>query len=269
MIEAFTAKIDEKVQSLTEKKDFYVPKKKNIRVPKPNSGLFCWMCQDELQSDHNKAHSRHALETFVKNYVQPSPFFWEWSLKTDRYTGICSACVNWKRRCMSGKLKRFRPNTNRNNVIHVKVIKFTKPMMIIDQMIMFCISPGRYQFPDRRCLRRLIDTFKNPNNMLSLVVPDSVMSVVKACTEITLPEIVRRWWDYNNHTQFFKCSITARWIRYIIKMENRKEEWWSFAVKERLKEKQAALEKSASEEIKEEFVQEEEEDGEMDYDDDM
>ena len=129
---------------------------------------------------------------------------------------------------MSGKLKRYKA-VSKNSSKHTRVVKFDRPMLMIDQLILFCLHPGRYQFPDRRCLRRLLIIAQNPKNMLSLVMPDSVYSIIQACKHYNLAEIVKHWWFFNNCSHFFRSNITARLVRVIIKMENSAEEWWHLA----------------------------------------
>ncbi len=60
---------------------------------------------------------------------------------------ICIPCVNWKRRASQGNLKRVQ-----------------RPMLQLDQMILFLLQPGRHQEPDQRCMDRLVKAVRQDDN---------------------------------------------------------------------------------------------------------
>jgi hypothetical protein len=93
-------------------------------------------------------------------------------------------------------------------------------MLQVDQLICFFISPGRFQSPDARCLSRLMLSLQETKGPMQHILPASVCKMVGDVQEVSLEDIVRVWWKYNNHTPFFKYSGTARMVRALIKQDS-------------------------------------------------
>ena len=88
---------------------------------------------------------------FVRRQCKPTPFlhaFLEATLPSQpAKLGLCIPCVNWKRRAERGTLKRT-----------------ARPMLQLDQMILFLMQPGKHQEPDHRCMERLVEAVRQPCN---------------------------------------------------------------------------------------------------------
>jgi hypothetical protein len=88
---------------------------------------------------------------FIRRQCKPTPFlhaFLEATLPSQpAKLGLCIPCVNWKRRAERGTLKRT-----------------ARPMLQLDQMILFLMQPGKHQEPDHRCMERLVEAVRQPCN---------------------------------------------------------------------------------------------------------
>lgn len=138
---------------------------------------------------------------------------------------LCIPCVNWKRRCVYSLIAKkntpTKPALQRKTTF--KPQRFTKPLLQIDQMILFAMNPGKFLLPDKRCVLRLIDSLKDSENYLvRLAVPDAAKEIVSGVTEredkkLIVCQLTHSWWKYNGYTHFFTHAGTARLVRLAIK----------------------------------------------------
>ncbi len=184
----------------------------------------CWICQQNLNGQYQRILNRDMLRKFVKDKCQPTPFLYTYLLSFDLAPILCTPCVNWKRRCIMGTLTRSstkeKPVDGRTS--HA-IKKFPKPLLQIDQLIMYFLQPGRYQLPDKRCLCRLMFAMRDTDSLLSRILPMCVRSMIAMTEGDTDLDIVRAWWQYNNKTHFLRHAATARLVRAVIKMDENKK----------------------------------------------
>lgn len=125
---------------------------------------------------------------------------------------VCIPCVNWKHRCNTGHLVRSKENPRRRMYNTAK--KFSKPLLQIDQSILFLIQPGKmwiwcfvacsrltghirtgkYAVPDERCWQRLLDVLFDPSGLVyQHIMPPNVRSIVSSMMDTDVHGVVRAW----------------------------------------------------------------------------
>ena len=141
---------------------------------------------------------------------QPTPYAFRWMAELGE-TGravVCIPCVNWQRRCAGRQGKR----------VH----------LLLDQLILFLLEPGRTPMPDQRCALRLIKSLRAGGDdwvvhSLRILTPLPVLVIVDGLREEdlkagALPDaLVRAWWAYNGETVFFAHHQTAKLVRRAVK----------------------------------------------------
>ena len=169
------------------------------------------------------------LSQFVGGYCRKTPYAFQALEKVEDLKGVfydksfenkkelkklplCIPCVNWQRRCMQGKRKRWGEK---------------KPYLLFDQLIKFMLEPGSITFPDHRCSLRIIKSLIKPTKKSVsqflrqiLPIPVSVMidSISPDFDESQLIHVlVKAWWDFNGKPVFFSNQRTARLVRKMIK----------------------------------------------------
>ena len=120
---------------------------------------------------------------------------------------VCIPCVNWQRRACLAKDRR--------------------PYLLLDQLILFMLEPGRTPMPDQRCTLRLLRSLKGGDDWvtrtLRLQMPVPVQAMLDALPEgclepgLILGALVRAWWDYNGRSAFFAHHQTAKLVRRVVK----------------------------------------------------
>jgi len=163
----------------------------------------CFLCGTSLSTRRRRYQCTSQLQTLLKKKCMPTPFVHaHLSLRqpVDEKEPLCVPCVNWKRRCWNGTLKRQ-----------------DKPVLQMDQLIIFMVNPGRMQEPDHRCVQRLVLAIKQPGNPLRMALPIQAESILMGIEGEDIPSIVASWWKYNASTEFFASGHTARFVRSVIK----------------------------------------------------
>lgn len=96
----------------------------------------CFLCGTCLKSKRRYQDAAE-LHDMVATKCLETPFaqslLSKRKVREDEKEPLCVPCVNWKRRCWNGNLK-----------------KNCKPALQVDQFIMFLMSPGTAQEPDHR-----------------------------------------------------------------------------------------------------------------------
>jgi hypothetical protein len=163
----------------------------------------CILCGIHLtQGSKKRLLGAQEAQCFIQERCKPTPFLYR-SLTAQATTPlrhVCIPCVNWKRRAETGLLKR----TN-------------KPMLQMDQLILFLMQPGRLQEPDHRCMDRLVKAIRQPDNPYRPVFPLPVLRISLNIQENTYQHCVIAWWDYNGRTEFFASAQEARRVRCAVK----------------------------------------------------
>ncbi len=102
---------------------------------------------------------------FIRNACKETPFLHAHLARSGVLAGgrhyMCIPCVNWKRRIVQGSRRRF-----------------GRPMLQLDQMILFLMQPGRHQEPDMRCMERLVKAVRQPSNPYLALFPLPVRWIV-------------------------------------------------------------------------------------------
>ena len=142
-----------------------------------------------------------SLQKFVKEGCKPTPFFHLWlSNGVDLDPLLCTACVNWRRRCIKKKNQE-------------------KPLLQMDQLILFMVCPGKYMLPDHRCVRRLLESLCDPGNPLVQVLPVVVRKIIEGVGELDEKGCLDSWWRNNDKTHFMRYPGAAKMIRLLRKNE--------------------------------------------------
>jgi hypothetical protein len=183
----------------------------------------CWLCCINLQNKPKRYQSASELKTFVQSQCYETPYMFKtllnMEIQEDTKSTWCIPCINWKRRCFVGDLSRSKKHPIYGQFKHPSVKKFPKPLLQMDQFILFLMQPGRYHVPDKRCFDRLMVAIKDPENPWRTCIPQTVQSILQLAEGDTVHDLVRAWWKYNNQTSFFRHSETARLVRAVIKYD--------------------------------------------------
>lgn len=170
---------------------------------------FCFLCGICLENKRRRYQSIKELKLLAQKHCMKTPFVQEYLstfIETEAKEPLCVPCVNWKRRCWSHSLKRQE-----------------RPVLQMDQLIIFLISPGLLAEPDQRCVQRLIMAIKQPTNPLRKILPLQAESILKNMEGDDIYSSVSAWWKYNNNTEFFSSGNTARLVRNVIKIDEETE----------------------------------------------
>lgn len=167
----------------------------------------CSLCGIHLAPEHKRRlFCASEARQFILKRCKPTPFLYQ-TLTSAQFcdasphtTSVCIPCVNWKRRAETGSLKRTR-----------------RPLLQLDQMILFLMQPGKQQEPDHRCMERLVKAVRQVNNPYRRVFPAPVLSISLMITEDTYQHCVVAWWEYNGRTEFFSSAQEARRVRCALK----------------------------------------------------
>jgi hypothetical protein len=182
----------------------------------------CVLCGIQLQGRKRRLFCPVEGVKFVKERCKPTPFlhaFLENTLprQADKLC-LCIPCVNWKRRAERGTLKRT-----------------ARPMLQLDQMILFLMQPGKHQEPDHRCMERLVEAVRQAGNpyrrarslfcplICALtrrgrrIFPLPVQRITLDIEGNTFQHCVKAWWEYNGRTEFFASAQEARRVRCALK----------------------------------------------------
>jgi hypothetical protein len=122
---------------------------------------------------------------------------------------LCMACVNWKRRARK-KLQ--------TTYCQRRSAPCFTPM---DSVLLHAISPGHFPEPDQRCFQRLARAAADPANGYSAVVPACVRRLLEGALaageqETQRVRLLRRWWEENAESSFFRFPETARAVRHCL-----------------------------------------------------
>lgn len=97
----------------------------------------CYLCGLCLKGKRRRYQDGSELLDMVQTRCQVTPFaqslLSKRKVREDDKEPLCVPCVNWKRRCWAGNLK-----------------KSEKPVLQVDQLIMFLMGPGTAPEPDNR-----------------------------------------------------------------------------------------------------------------------
>lgn len=111
----------------------------------------CVLCGILLQGRKRRLFCPVEGVKFITERCKATPFLHAFLENTlPRQTtklGLCIPCVNWKRRAERGTLRRT-----------------ARPMLQLDQMILFLMQPGKHQEPDHRCMERLVEAVRQAGN---------------------------------------------------------------------------------------------------------
>jgi hypothetical protein len=163
----------------------------------------CVLCGICLQGLKRRLFNVVDGKTFIVRRCKASPFVYacltrEGALEGRKY--LCIPCVNWKRRAEHGSLRRS-----------------IRPMLQLDQMILYLMQPGRQQEPDRRCMERLVRAVRGECNPYRHVFPSIVQDVLRRVQGDTYQDCILAWWEFNGCTEFFSSAQEARRVRVALK----------------------------------------------------
>jgi len=114
---------------------------------------------------------------------------------------VCIPCVNWKRRANGTGLRRC-----------------ARPLLQLDQLMLFMLDPGSVPEPDQRCMDRLFRALRQPDNPLRASFPLPVQTMLGTLGGNTYLHAVAAWWEYNDRTDFFQSAGQAKRVRLALKL---------------------------------------------------
>ena len=167
---------------------------------------------------HNKRRkSLTNIRQFVLSRCQPTPYGHAAfsGMAGEGRVLLCIPCVNWQRRCSRGRVS-------------------ARPLLLIDQLILFVLEPGKTPIPDQRCALRLVKSLRRGTDdwvttMLTGLLPVPVQAILRSLPEGLFCEagppqlvtaLVRAWWRYNDQTVFMSHHMTAKLVRRVAKAED-------------------------------------------------
>ena len=167
---------------------------------------------------NRRRKSLNSLRQFVTQRCRPTPYAYAAfaGLQGEERALLCIPCVNWQRRCMRWRAPQ-------------------KPLLLIDQLILFMLEPGRTPVPDQRCALRLMRSLRRRDGDCVSHLLLGAMPVPVQAMLFSLPEsvfdgeeplgvaLVRAWWDFNGRTCFLSHHMTAKLVRRLIKSEGARE----------------------------------------------
>ena len=180
----------------------------------------CILCCTQISNaplehcvQNRRRKSLTSLRQFVTQRCRPTPYAYSAfaGLHGEERALLCIPCVNWQRRCV-----RWRGAQ--------------KPLLLIDQLILFMLEPGKTPVPDQRCALRLMRSLRRRDgdcvsSLLLGAMPTPVQAILFSLPESVFDgrqlatELVRAWWDYNGRTSFLSHHMTAKLVRRLIKRD--------------------------------------------------
>ena len=164
----------------------------------------CVLCGIRLDGMKRRFFCPVQGSRFVRDSCKPSPFVHAFLAREGALDGVkhymCIPCVNWKRRIVDGSRRRF-----------------GRPLLQLDQMILYLMQPGRHQEPDMRCMQRLVRAVCQPSNPYLHLFPTPVRWMVGRIKGYAYRDCVLAWWEYNGRTEFFSSPQEARRVRSAVK----------------------------------------------------
>lgn len=174
----------------------------------------CGLCGIHLAAGLKRRFQCPAeIQAFVVRRCKATPFLYAHLMRQEGHAvkrqALCIPCVNWKRRVDSrAGLKRTR-----------------RPMLQLDQLIVYLLQPGKHQEPDHRCMERLVRAVRQGNaNPFACVLPTPVRTIASSIAGDTYLDCVMAWWEYNGKTEFFASAQEARRVRCAMKLLEEDEE---------------------------------------------
>ena len=162
----------------------------------------CALCGISLQGLKRRLLCALEGRRFVMQRCKPSPFLYQrLLLEVKENSYLCIPCVNWKRRAELGGLRRT-----------------YRPMLQLDQMILYLMQPGRYQEPDHRCMERLVRAVRQASNPYLCLFPSPVQHIARLIKGDTYRDCILAWWEFNGRTEFFSSAQEARRVRGALKL---------------------------------------------------
>ena len=163
----------------------------------------CALCGVDLWSAKRRYQVFDDLKAFVGRRCQRTPFVYEalTRLSGSHRQCMCIPCVNWKRRvgCRGG-LKRC-----------------ARPLLQLDQLILYMMQPGAVPEPDSRCTERLFRALRQEGNPFRSSFPFPVECMLANLKGDTYAHAVAAWWEYNGRTEFFRSPCEAKRVRQALK----------------------------------------------------
>lgn len=167
---------------------------------------FCVLCGTRLDGLKRRLFCPVEGRRFIRERCRPTPFLHAFLSSSDAPDGtaqyMCIPCVNWKRRVVQA-----RPRGGAK-----------RPLLQLDQMILFLMQPGRQQEPDLRCMERLVRAVRQAHNPYrASVFPAPVRWIAARIAGDTFHDCVVAWWEYNGQTEFFASAQEGRRVRCALK----------------------------------------------------
>ncbi len=161
------------------------------------------LCGIRLCGLKRRFQPREEVRKFVADRCRPTPFAHLHLIngQTAGRGGLCIPCVNWKRRASGTGLRRC-----------------ARPLLQIDQIILYMLDPGSVPEPDQRCMDRLFRALRLPDNPLRASYPLPVQTMLGTIQGNTYLHAVAAWWEYNERTEFFQSAGQAKRVRLALKM---------------------------------------------------
>ena len=163
----------------------------------------CLLCGTNLCGLKRRFQPREDVRKFVQAKCRPTAFVFQHLVNggAPGRGGLCIPCVNWKRRASNGSLRRC-----------------TKPLLQLDQLILYMLDPGCVPEPDLRCMERLFCALRQAGSPLRASFPLPVQTMLGRLQGNTYLHAVAAWWEYNDRTEFFQSAGQARRVRLAFKM---------------------------------------------------
>jgi len=163
----------------------------------------CLLCGMRLCGMKRRFQPREDVRKFVLAKCRPTPFAYLHIVngKAPGRGGLCIPCVNWKRRANGTGLRRC-----------------ARPLLQLDQLMLFMLDPGGVPEPDQRCMDRLFRALRQADNPLRASFPLPVQTMLGSLGGNTYLHAVAAWWEYNDRTDFFQSAGQAKRVRLALKM---------------------------------------------------
>lgn len=154
------------------------------------------------------------MHAFIVQECQPTPFAYQWLKQQESGCVLCIPCLNWKRRCVNHRLEFVKRRVKRMAYI---LPPSEKQFLPIDQMILFCVMPGRYHMPDKRSFERLLTSLGDPENPILPLLPVNIQYILRSIQYPTVMGALEAWWKVNNQTHVMRYPVVAKMIRGMLK----------------------------------------------------
>ncbi len=171
--------------------------------PTPTNMDHCQLCGIMLPLQKRRYQDTSELHALIKEKCKATPFIYSSIMNyKDPKSPICIPCVNWRRRVTKEGFKRSR-----------------RPLVQMDQLILYIMHPGANKELDQRCMGRLFEAIQQPDNPYRSCLPLPVVTILGGIQAITYNEVVKKWWEYNGCTEFFKSRNASKTVRAMLKAE--------------------------------------------------